>query len=243
MPIRIPTGLLVLTLLALGAGVPGSSAGAEEGAGASADRDVAASPPIYQLPKVGKPTGRVGGGRRGTGDALPGLYALVPDHVGYTTSRQPVLYWYLSERVGGDVHLELTLIDEKSVDPLLDRQFPAPAQPGLQAIRLADYGVSLEPGQEYQWSVSLVPDAADHSKDVVSSGWIEVVTAPDDLAAQLAAAGDDGAPQVYGAAGLWYDTLAASAARLERDPANPRYRSDLDRLLAEVGLPESVSRP
>jgi hypothetical protein len=243
MMIRIPTGLLMLTLLALGTGAPGSTAGAEEGAGPAAGGNVAASPAIYQLPKVGKPTGRVGGGRRGTGDALPGLYALVPDHVGYTTARQPVLYWYLSEAVSGNVRLELTLIDEKSVDPLLDRQFPAPAKPGLQAIRLADYGVSLEPGQEYQWSVSLVPDASDRSKDVVSSGWIEVVAAPDDLEAKLAAAGPDGAPQVYGAAGLWYDTLAASAARLERDPNNPRYRSDLDRLLAEVGLPEAVSRP
>jgi hypothetical protein len=239
---RIPNGLLLLTLLALGIGVSGS-ARAEEAGGPAAGAGVAASPPIYQLPKVGKPTGRVGGGRRGSGDALPGLYAVVPDHVGYTTSRQPVLYWYLSERVNGNVHLELTLIDEKSVDPLLDRQFPAPAQPGLQAIRLADYGVSLEPGQEYQWSVSLVPDTSDRSKDVVSSGWIEVVTAPDDLDAKLAAAGENGAPEVYGAAGLWYDTLAASAARLERDPANPRYRGELDRLLAEVGLPEPISRP
>jgi hypothetical protein len=243
MRIRIPTGLVMVALLALGTALLGPAANAEESAGAAAGADVAASPPIYLLPKVGKPTGRIGGGRRGTGDALPGLYALVPDHVGYTTSRQPVLYWYLSERADGNVHFELTLIDEKSVDPLVDRRFPAPTQPGLQAIRLADFGVSLEPGQEYQWSVSLVPDTADRSKDVVSSGWIEVVTAPDDLEAKLAAAGDDGAPQVYGAAGLWYDSLAASAARLEREPANPRYRNELDRLLAEVGLPEAVSRP
>ena len=31
---------------------------------AQGSQDVAAAPPLYQLPKVGKPTGRVGGGRR-----------------------------------------------------------------------------------------------------------------------------------------------------------------------------------
>ena len=124
MRFRTPTGLRMLALLALGSVLLGPAAGAQEAPGAAAGSDVAASPPIYQLPKVGKPTGRVGGGRRGTGDGLPGLYAVVPDHVGYTTSRQPVLYWYLSDRVAGNVRLELTLIDEKSVDPLLDRQVP-----------------------------------------------------------------------------------------------------------------------
>ena len=51
--------------------------------------DVSARPPAsYTLPKVGKARGRVGGGRRGTG-SLPDVYALVPDHVGYTTSTSP----------------------------------------------------------------------------------------------------------------------------------------------------------
>ena len=35
--------------------------------------------------------------------AAPEIYTLVPDHVGYSASAQPVLYWYLSEKASSDV--------------------------------------------------------------------------------------------------------------------------------------------
>jgi hypothetical protein len=204
--------------------------------------DVAAAPPLYQLPKVGKPTGRVGGGRRGAVADLPDIYTLVPDHVGYTMSGSPTLYWYLSERATGPVKFELTLIDEKSIDPLVDRQFAAPATPGLQRIRLADFGVTLEPGEEYQWSISVVPDAEDRSKDLVSSGWIERVPEPEGFSERLAAAGPSGAAAVYGAEGLWYDLLAVTCEKLAQHPDDAGSRAQLAGLLAQVGLPESAAR-
>jgi hypothetical protein len=228
--IIVLAGALALAL-ALGAG----GTAAEE---AEEDRPaVAAAPPLYKLPKVGKPTGRIGGGRRGTGGELPSVYALVPDHVGYTTQRQPVLYWFLSQPVEGNLRFELTLIDEDSVAPLVDRAFETPPSPGLNRIRLADHGLELAPGEEYQWSIALVPDRQDRSQDVVSSGWIEVVPAPAALSEQLAAAGPAGAAAVYGEHGLWYDTLAAAIADTERQPGEATSRERLATLLTQAGLP------
>ena len=51
--------------------------------------------PIYRPDAVGKPARTVGGGSRGPGDGFPALYALVPDHVARTASRQPALLWYI----------------------------------------------------------------------------------------------------------------------------------------------------
>ena len=201
--------------------------------------DVSAAPPLYQLPKVGKPTGRVGGGRRGGFSALPEVYTLVPDHVGYSASAQPVLYWYLSEKAKGDVLFELTLIDETSISPLLDRRMSEPTKPGLQRVDLSKLGVKLKPGEEYQWSISLVPDPKDRSKDLVSSGWIEVVAPPDGMKDRLAAAGPAGAASVYGEAGLWYDTLDATMAQADRGDA--RAKVQLAGLLKQVGLPEDAA--
>jgi len=228
--------VLATSLTWFGAGV----AAAEEPA--DQPSELAAAAPLYQLPKVGKPTGRIGGGRRGAGSELPSLYALVPDHVGYTTESQPTLYWFLSERAAGNLRFELTLIDEDSVEPLVDRAFESTPSPGLNRVRLADHGLSLEPGEEYQWSIALVPDAGDRSKDVVSSGWIEVVPAPEDLASRLEAAGPDGAAAVYGAQGLWYDTLAAAVADLERHPDDASRRERLAVLLSQVGLPPDAAK-
>jgi len=203
---------------------------------------VSAAAPVYQLPKVGKPRGRIGGGRRGPIGPAAELHVLVPEHVGQTASAQPSLYWYLAGPVAGEVAFELALIDATSVDPLVDARLERPASAGIQRVRLADLGVALEPGQEYQWSIAVVPDPEDHSKDVVASGWIERVPAPEGMQERLGAAGPDGAAAVYGAAGLWYDTLDAAYERVRANPDAPTYRQQLAALLEQVGLPADAAR-
>jgi hypothetical protein len=214
--------------------------------GSSGAKAAAPAPPpapVYQLPKVGKPRGRIGGGRRGPILGGAEMQALVPDHVGQTTAAQPSLFWYLAEPVQGEVAFEVTLVSESSIDPVADRRLARPDRAGLQRIRLADLGVSLDPGQEYQWSVAVVPDPRDHAKDVVTSGWIQRVTAPEGLEGRLKAAGPDGAAAVYGEAGLWYDMLAAACDRVGAHPDDERYRQELAVVLEQVGLPGAAAGP
>jgi hypothetical protein len=192
---------------------------------------------VYRLPTVGKPRRRVGAGRRGPEDPLPEVWALVPEHVALTSSEQPSLFWYLSATSPGDVLFELTLIDAGSVEPLIGVRLPAPRQKGLQRVDLADHDVRLAPGQEYQWSLALVVDPEQRSHDVVASGWIERVAAPEGLAARVAAAGPAGAASVYAEAGLWYDALRAVYSFSEQRPGDPEPQRQLDALLTQVGLP------
>ena len=163
--------------------------------------------------------------------------------MGQTASPQPSLYWYLAEPPAEGTALELTLIDSTSIDPLLDVRLDRPTRAGIQRVRLAELGVALEPGQEYQWSIAVVPDPEDHSKDVVASGWIERVAPPDGMQAQVDAAGPDGAASVYGAAGLWYETLDAACERVRANPENAADRQRLAALLEQVGLPADAARP
>jgi hypothetical protein len=247
---RLSISILGLAIaLAPAAAIPsGEGAGSAEssqavgGPEANAPAAVSAAPPLYRLPRVGKPRGRIGGGRRGPLYGVAELHALVPDHVGQTTSPQPDLYWYLAEPAAGSLVFELALIDETSIDPVVDRRLERPAGAGLQRIRLADLGIALEPGQEYQWSVAAVPDPDDHSKDVVASGWIQRVAVPEGLDERLAAAGPDGAAAVYGEAGLWYDLLAALCERIGAHPEDAGSRQQLAALLQQVGLPTDAAR-
>lgn len=233
------TRLPVVSILALLLGAPALAASD----GADDSQTVAASSSVYQLPKVGKPTGRVGGGRRGIGADTPDVYVLVPDHVGTTASRQPTLFWFMSDGATGELKFELTLIDESSVDPVIDSDFPTPAKPGVQRIDLAEHGVSLSPGEEYQWSIALVTDSEERSKDVVSSGWIELLAETGDLEARVAQAGPAGAAAVYGAEGLWYDTLRAAIEQVQRSPSDAASREQLAGLLAGAGLPDEAAAP
>ena len=244
--LRLAIGSLALAL----ALAPGAAPGAEDGAASAASEPVSAtssagkapSAPVYRLPKVGKPRGRIGGGRRGPIAGVADVHALVPDHVGQTASAQPSFYWYLGEPIDGDVILELTLVDETSIDPLVDRRLERPASPGVQRVRLSDLGVTLEPGQEYEWSVAIVPDPQDHSKDVVASGWVQRVPVPDELSERLAAAGPEGAAAVYGEAGLWYDMLDAAFERILSSPDSQTYREQVAAVLEQTGLPGDAAR-
>ncbi len=173
---------------------------------------------------------------------LPDVVALVPAHVGLTVSPGPTLLWYISDEVDGDLRLEVTLIDDVSIDPLVDTAIRAPDGAGIQRIRLSDHGVELEIGREYQWSVGLVPDPDHRSRDVVATGWIERVSEPEGLPAEIAAAGPGGRGAVYAEAGLWYDALAA-AAQLAVDHADdPRFLEPMRALLAQadISLPEEA---
>jgi hypothetical protein len=196
--------------------------------------------PVYTPPPRGAPGGRVGGSSRGldsrAGDRLPVLSVLAPDHTGLTVQEQPSLYWYLSKSTTYPV--ELTIIDNQTIQPLIERRISGPIQPGVQRIRLADYGMRLAAGVPYRWSVALVVDPENRSRDVLAGGVIERVALPEALRAQLAGAGEARTPYIYAEAGLWYDALAAISDLIDAAPNNPSLRSQRASLLEQVQLAE-----
>jgi hypothetical protein len=188
----------------------------------------------YQLPTKGAPGGRVGGGTRGDTNVFV-LSALVPDHSGLTTSEQPSLFWYISDATS--LPIELTLIDSKSVKPLLEKRLSAPAKGGIQQVRLADYKIHLKPGESYRWFIALVPDFNRRSKDILAGGAIERIDMPQDLKARLANSGDTQKQFIYAEAGIWYDALKSISDLIDATPQNQELRKQRTALLTQVGLP------
>ena len=190
--------------------------------------------PVYKLPTRGAPAGRVGGGTRGDKNVFV-LSVLAPDHSGFTTSEQPALYWFISNSTSMPV--ELTLIDSKSIKPILETRLPAPVKEGIQQVRLSDYKVQLKQGEAYRWFVAVVPDAERRSKDILAGGAIERVEMAQDLKAKLAQSAKDEAPFIYAEAGLWYDALQSISDLIDASPQNAELRRQRSALLTQVGLP------
>jgi hypothetical protein len=213
---------------------------------ASAPAEVSAPPPaatgalVYKPPKFGKPAQTVGGGSRGTADKVPALFVVTPDHVGQTSSAQPSLFWFIDRVPGASLRIEFTLFDEEGVEPLVETTLTAPKRVGIHRIRLADYGVQLSPGIEYEWSVALVLDANERSKDIVATGWIDRVEPSDQLAARLATEGRAGTAGVYANEGLWYDAMAALSDQIDGNPADTGLQQQRADLLRQVGLDEAA---
>jgi hypothetical protein len=170
----------------------------------------------YQPPDRGAPANRVGAATRGMKPHL--VQVLAPDHVGLTLREQPVLYWFNEARLGDGV--QLVIRSAATDEAILDTILRGPFEPGIHAVRLADFGTRLVLDGEYRWSVT--PLNAPKAGSVASIQRISRAKAEP-------VRGNDprGATRQLAAAGIWYDALDASAQ------ASPLLRAEL---LEQVGL-------
>jgi len=202
---------------------------------AQAESPEDASLPIYTPPKKPTPRARVGGGLRGTDGSDPVLVALVPDHVGLTVKKTPVLNWFLSKPTTYPVRF--TLIDSRSVKPLHEGPLPTPTQAGVQSINLKDLNLALEPDVQYRWYVSAIRNPDSPSQDIVAGGVIErcefstcLVEMEVDLSCErqsvLRNAGR----------GFWYDAMSCLCDLIKANQHDASLRRMRAALLKQVGL-------
>ncbi len=191
--------------------------------------------PIYVPPNRGAPASRVGGGTRGADSTATVLSVLVPEHTGLSATDQPTLYWYVSQPTAAKI--ELTLLDEQGVEPVLELNLDRPVPAGIQAIDLAAHGVRLQPEVEYQWSVALVVDPEQRSKDVLASGTVRYAAPSNPVPGTDAAAPAAERAAAWAGAGYWYDALAALTGMTQPGAApDARVEVTRDALLRQVGI-------
>ncbi len=194
---------------------------------------------LYKPPAAaGNIPARVSGGARGTAvDAV--LIALVPNHLALTTQSQPSLFWFQSK--AAKAKFELTVVEPKNPKPLVSLTSPQADKPGIHRVKLAKYKVELQPGVAYEWSVAIVPDAENRSKDVIAKGVIKRISAPGDLATRVAQMGDLERAAAYGQAGIWYDAFESVSNAIEAHPDDASLRAQRAALLQQVGLSEAAA--
>jgi hypothetical protein len=190
---------------------------------------------VYNPPLRGAPQARVGGGTRGGGSEAV-LQVLAPDHVGLTTQAQPTLYWYA--RTPSIARFEVALIDAEGIDPLLEVEADAGKAAGIQHLNLGDYGISLQPGMSYQWSVALVADADSRAMDLVASGVIERIELDGSQDKRIKGSSGMQRVQALAGEGLWYDALDEVSQLIAASPDDASLRAARNQLLVQVGLEE-----
>lgn len=208
----------------LAAAAHGDDSEREKGKAETTTPDVSAAPLAYTPPQsIGAPRVRtVSGATRSARLPGPSLYSLVPEHTGQTVSTQPSLFWYLDALPSEEFPVIFTLNNELEIDPIAEIQLPKLSEAGIQRVDLAQHGIELERGTEYEWTVAVVVDAERRAHDVVTAGWVRVVDEPPGL---------EPSARSYAAHGLWYDAIAV---------APDDFRADL---LREVGLGKIIDSP
>jgi hypothetical protein len=215
---------VILCCVLLAAAAHGDDSESKKSKAETTTPSVSAAPLAYIPPaSIGAPRYRmVGAASRSARLPGPTLYSLVPEHTGQTVSAQPSLFWYLDTLPSEDTPVYFTLTNEQEIDPIAEIQLPKVAKAGIQRVDLAQYGIKLEHGTEYEWTIAVVVDPDQRANDVVTVGWVIVVEEP---------AGLEPSARSYAAHGLWYDAIAV---------APDDFRADL---LRGVGLGKILDRP
>jgi hypothetical protein len=192
--------------------------------------------PVYQPPKQMTPRARVGGELRGTDGDDPAIAALVPDHVGITVKQHPEFNWFLSK--GTSLPIRFTLIDERSVQALVEKPLISPDRAGVQSVKLRDIDFALQPNIQYRWFVSLIKDADSPSRDIVSGGIVERCEFSECLVLDATTTCSRDTVVFSAANGFWYDAMACLSDLIAVSPDDAGLRKQRAALLKQVGLHE-----
>jgi hypothetical protein len=185
------------------------------------------------LPSYGAPAGvnathwaRNFGAVRGRNDVS--VDSRAPDHVGLTLNAAPSLWWSLDS--DSDAPLQVTIVDEDAIEPILRVELAGPHRTGLNSISLTEHGVELKPGVEYRWFISVLLDPDRPSRNPVSGGVIQVVGPDDDRRVAVAAVEDARRGHLLAELGIWYDAYDFFASLAEAHPEIEALERHRDRL-------------
>jgi hypothetical protein len=168
------------------------------------------------------------------------LEVLAPDHVALTTQAQPILFWYQSQPAAAQ--FQLTLTEPKKAKPQLSITLDKSQKAGICGISLADQKVTLEPNVTYRFSVALIPDPANRSKDLLANALVKRVETPPGLAEKLKGAPPANQAALYAEAGFWWDALQAISVAIASEPKNAQFRDLRASLLKQAGLSEAAAK-
>jgi len=197
----------------------------------------------YKPPLRGAPLTRVGGGTRGVGTAALALNVLAPSDTGLTTQEKPTIYWFVSQPIDKPVELTVTSTAslQEAATPALEITLQPPIAKGIHALRLADHGVVLKPGVEYQWFVAVVHNPNQRSHDVLAGGTIKLIPDAAAVQARIQQTSQAQRPAAYAEAGIWYDAIDQLSRQISADRNNQQLRAQRATLLEQVGLREAAA--
>lgn len=137
---------------------------------------------------------------------------------------------------------EFTLWSNDQTELLTEKTVMLPEQAGVIALTLPEE-ITLEPGNTYYWTLEVLCNEDDRSRNYYVEGLVQRVTPEAALTAQLEQAPPRDRPALYANAGLWYETLASLAQLRYENPADISLQADWENLLNSVNLTPVAEAP
>jgi len=157
------------------------------------------------------------------------LTLLLPESgFGLTVNDRPTLMAYIPPTSASTV--EFSIRDDEE-NYTYRTNIPIDGGGGVVSISLPANLPPLEAGKDYMWSVAMVCVPGDRLQDAVAQGFIRRVEADSNLMSQLANAEPLAQADVYGKAGIWFESLNTLAELRKAQPTDPKLAASWQELL------------
>lgn len=167
--------------------------------------------------------------------------ALIPNtDTELTTQAHPTIFLYVPDATIQSA--ELSLWDENQKG-LYQTKISLSGQSGIVGIQLPDAAPSLAVGKRYKWSLALICDRAQRSRDVVVEGWMERTQLSSTLEEQIKTVEPLQRARLYAQNRVWYETLATLAELRRNRPDDASISTEWENLLQSVGLQDVAQAP
>lgn len=223
---------------------------------------------LDNLPPLGLPGRRVGGGTRllepierppdegprfeqEDPDCLEGelpLVALLPKtNLGFTTTEYPRFFWYMPKTTATSAEFSLHKIDENrtNLSLIYRTTYKITGETGIASLTLpSDVTIpKLLLNQDYRWSVSIICNPEHRQSDVEVYGWVRRVPPTADLKELLERTNSPERAQLYAEQGIWFDKLNGLAKSRCANPRDFLLAARWSALLRSVGLGTIANEP
>lgn len=151
-------------------------------------------------------------------------------HVSQTSAQEAE--FILKKKIGEDKDGKPVYDEDKFVDQVL----ALPNNPGIVRISLPTNEAALEVGSSYYWTLQVICNSSDRTKDVTVDGAVQRIELDSSLANQLEKAEPRDRPAIYTEAEIWTDALSTLADLRKANPNDQQLQDDWNDLLNSVGL-------
>jgi hypothetical protein len=117
----------------------------------------------------------IGAGARGPESSTISIYVWCPEEIGATVRANPPLIWRLNEAT--DRKVKVTVSDPARHKSWRIWSSTGTVSAGIHVLDTAANGFTLEENVVYKWTVSVINDETDPSKDLYSTGYIRRIPA------------------------------------------------------------------
>ncbi len=202
----------------------------------------------FDPPDEGEPDDTAGGASRDSGkcpqDAIalsPSITPLMPaTSQGLTVADHPTFFVYVPQTSAQKAFFSLK---DSNEDYYYQVTLPLPETPGIISFTLPDDAPALEIGKSYQWSFVTICGEKLAVDDPRVEGRIERVELNSARISQLENLSPLERTALYGADGIWFDTLTTLADLRRSHPEDSTLAARWEALLESVGLEAIATKP